>query len=68
MVFNWSCLLILCLPKMALFSPNDGGTETSANAQSGGLGLLIIDKNGFLLGEFSSLDDMRICDAKKENN
>lgn len=49
-------------------SPNDGGTETSADAESGGLGSQIIDKNGFLLGEFSSLDDMRISDAKGENN
>ncbi|CAL5419167.1 unnamed protein product [Camellia sinensis] len=30
------------------------------------LGSLIIDNNGFLLGEFSRLDDLWICDMKEE--
>ncbi|KAI7996965.1 hypothetical protein LOK49_LG10G00717 [Camellia lanceoleosa] len=31
------------------------------------LGSLIIDNNGFLLGEFSRLDDLWICDMKGDN-
>lgn len=54
----------------------DVGSSNSSNSVSGtdsgdchGLGLIasmIIDKNGFLLGKFSHMDDLRICDDVEE--
>ena len=43
-------------------SPSDGGSDTgSARVKECGDMRLIIDDHGNLLGEFSRLDDLRIC-------
>lgn len=52
-------------------SSNSVSKQGSDSGNGGGLvsrleiGSMIIDNNGFLLGEFSHLDDLRICDVEE---